>query len=142
VQAVIADSCVARIPPERLQLVVATREQRTPVQVAFWQQGHGPDWAAVIEADNELFLQLAERGGDWFEGRLSKIHCPVLFTASLADEALPAVGEQVCDMMQQVPGSQASLTSEGAHPMMWSRADVFRRVVDSFLDDLVKRDQE
>ncbi len=138
VAAVVADSCVERFPPGWLQQVVKTRNQRTPDQVAFWRAAHGDDWQQVVEADSDLFLRLAERGGDIFQGRLREIACPVLLTASQGDQVLPDAGGQTRHMLAQIPGSQAYLTREGEHPLMWSRPDDFRRVADGFLEGIKK----
>jgi valacyclovir hydrolase len=134
VQAVIADSCVEKYPPEKMKThVMPERARRTPDQVAFWQQAHGADWEQVINADTNLMRRFAERGGDWFGGHLAQIRCPVLLTASLEDQALPSIGPQVLNMAQQIRGSRVFLTREGGHPLMWSRPDDFRRVSDAFL---------
>ena len=108
VKAVVADSCVARLPPGSLLSVLQDRERRTPEQVSFWRQAHGHDWDQVVEADTGLLLRFAESGGDWFAGRLREIRCPVLFVASLRDELLPNVCEQLCSMVEQVADSRAS----------------------------------
>jgi len=136
VEAVIADSCVEKFSPDWIEWVILARNQRTPEQVAFWQQAHGEDWLPVVEADSDLFRRLAERGGDFFEGRLSNIRCPILFTASLQDQALQNVGAQLWRMSAQIPDSQLYLVNGGDHPLMWSRPELFRPVCDLFLASL------
>jgi len=133
VQAVIADSCVMRQPPEVLRAEVAGRRQRHPEAVAFWQQAHGDDWEQVIEADNDVMLRLAERDGRWFERSLSEIGCPVLLTGSLQDATLHDGAAQMLEMAKQIPESQLVLVNGGDHPLMWSRPEAFRRAADSFL---------
>ena len=91
------------------------------------------DWQQVVDADSHLLLRLAQRGGDWFGGRLGEVRCPVLFTASLRDDALPDVAQQVCGMARQVCGSRVFFASEGGHPLMWSHPEDLRRAVDCFL---------
>jgi pimeloyl-ACP methyl ester carboxylesterase len=137
VRAVIADSEVERCPAAHLEAALAERAQRTADQVAFWQHAHGTDWEQVVEADTAMVRRFGELGGDYFHGRLGEIRCPVLFTASLSDPALPQVGEQLLNMARQVPDSRAYLHSQGDHPLMWSQAAVFRRVCDSFVLELV-----
>jgi len=129
---VIADSCVERWPPGRLQAAVAERTRQTPEQVAFWRYAHGDDRRQVVDADSDLLL-LAQRSGDWFNGRLRESRCPVLFTASLRDEALLEVERQVCTMTKQVPGSRVFFANAGGHPLMWSRPEDFRCAADCFL---------
>ncbi len=136
VQAIVADSCVERFSPEMLRKNVEGRSRRTPAQIAFWQRAHGDNWQQVVEADSDVLLRLAERGGDWFNGRLKEIVCPVLFTASREDEALPNVIRQVCRMAEQVPDSRVFLNNRGAHPLMWSQVKDFRHVSDYFLETL------
>ncbi len=136
VQAVIADSCVERWPPVQLQAAVAERDRQTPEQEAFWRYAHGDDWQQVVDADSGLLLRLAQRGGDWFDGRLREIRCPVLFTASLRDEALPDVERQVRAMVRQIPDSRVFFASHGGHPLMWSRPGDFRRAADCFFHTL------
>ena len=136
VQAVVADSCVERFPPEMLRKNVKERSRRTPAQIAFWQRAHGDDWQQVVDADSDVLLRLAERGGDWFNGRLKEIVCPVLFTASREDDALPNVISQVCRMAEQVPDSRVFLNNRGTHPLMWSQPQDFRHVSDYFLETL------
>ena len=133
VQAVVADSCVARLPAARMQNEVAARRQRAPAQIRFWQRAHGDDWEQVVEADSEFLLRLGDRGEDVFAGRLHEIRRPVLFTASLRDPALFDVGPQICAMTAQVADGQALLVNGGDHPLMWSRPEVFRRAADTFL---------
>jgi len=136
VQAVVADSCVERFSPEMLRKNVEERSKRTPEQIAFWQRAHGDDWQQVVDADSDVLLRLAERGGDWFNGRLKEIVCPVLFTASREDEALPNVIRQVYRMAEQVPDSRVFLNNRGTHPLMWSQPQDFRHVSDYFLGTL------
>ena len=133
VQAVIADSCVERLPAERLEAVVAERAQRTAEQIAFGRHAHGDDWQQVVDADSDLMLRFSRSGGDWFQGRLNEISCPVLLTASLTDTALPNVGQQIGNMVERIPDSRAFLSNGGDHPLMWSRPEEFRRVSDCFL---------
>ena len=133
VRAVIADSCVAHLPDNDVHWLVSERQQRTPGQIGFWKAAHGEDWERVVNADSDLLLRFGERGGKWFDGRLSRIQCPVLFTASLADDLLPDVGAQVCHMAMEVKDSRVFFTNTGGHPLMWSRPVVFRAVADCFL---------
>lgn len=138
VAAVVADSSVEHLSQASLRQNVAGRSQRTPEQVAFWSQAHGADWEAVVAADSAMLLRFAEKQkGDAFRGRLGQITCPVLLTASLADPLLPAVGEQIPSMAAQIPDSRAFLTSQGDHPLMWSRPQEFRPVCDAFFRQVV-----
>jgi pimeloyl-ACP methyl ester carboxylesterase len=136
VRAVVADSCVLRQPPELLRREVANRRERHPEAVAFWQKAHGDDWEQVVEADSELLLRLAERGGRWFDGGLTRIGCPVLLTGSLQDTMLSEGPSQMVAMARQIPESELYLVNGGGHPLMWSRPRAFRRAADAFLASL------
>jgi pimeloyl-ACP methyl ester carboxylesterase len=113
--------------------VVEDRARRTPEQVAFWEHAHGADWEQVIDADTEMIRRFVTRGGDWFGGRLGKISCPVLLTASKQDPFLPNAGTQLCRMAEQIPNCRAYLHNEGEHPLMWSCSRDFRAISDTFL---------
>lgn len=143
VRAVIADSCVAYLPPTALAAVAANRAQRTPEQVAFWQFAHGDDWVQVVDADTALFVPYCTTGLDWFaENELSRIACPVLLTASLGDTALPDVAVQTVAMARQITDSRLLLVNGGDHPLLWSRPADARAAVEAFLrrqDDKVTR---
>ena len=133
VRAVIADSCVERLPGSVLRAAVAERQQCSAGQVAFWRQAHGDDWQTVVNADSDLLLRLADQEINWFEGRLATIACPVLLTASLRDSALPNVAGQLCHMAEQIPDCQVFFSNAGGHPLMWSRPEVFQAIAWAFL---------
>jgi pimeloyl-ACP methyl ester carboxylesterase len=136
VRAVIADSCVARQPPEILRAAVADRRRRHPDAVAFWQTMHGQDWEQVVEADSDLMLRLAQRDGRFFQQPLSGVRCPVLLTGSLQDSMLFEGATQMVAMAEQIPESQLVLINSGHHPLIWSRPRHFWRIADSFLAGL------
>jgi valacyclovir hydrolase len=133
VSAVIADSCIEQWPPDALRASMAIRQLQSPGQVAFWRSGHGDDWAHVIGADTAMLLRFADTGGDVFVGRLAKIQCPVLLTASRRDDALFEVEAQVRHMAEQIRGAKFYLADDGTHPFMWSRSEEFRSVAEEFL---------
>jgi valacyclovir hydrolase len=133
VRGVIADSSVERFTRASIKRAVDGRAERTPEQINFWSTAHGDDWETVVEADSDMLWRFAKRRrGDWAQGRLAKIECPVLLTASLEDPLLPGVGKQIMAMSKQIPNSRAFLTGGGDHPLMWSRPEDFRRVADYF----------
>lgn len=134
VKAVIADSLTETMRPEDLRAEVRAREQKTPGQIEFWSKAHGAGWEQVVEADNRILLAFADQGGDWFEGRLDEIRCPVFFSGSLQDDLLPEVGEQIPRMAAQVAESEVHLVNGGGHPLMWSRPDAFHAVAAAFLE--------
>ena len=136
VRAVVADSCVPRLSPAQVRNTIAEREEPSEEMIAFWQYAHGPDWRQVIQADSDLLRRFAERGRDWFEGRLRQVRCPVLLSASLGDSLLPDIGVQVFEMSRQIRTSQVFLIREGDHPLMWSCPEDFRCACDSFFESV------
>jgi len=133
VRAVIADSCGERFRQGMLGILVKDRAQRTPGQIGFWKAAHGAGWEQVIEADTEMMRRFSAQGGDWFRGCLPSIRCPVLLTASWRDPFLPDAGRKLCNMAEQIDDCRVYLHSDGDHPLIWSRPDVFRAVSDFFL---------
>lgn len=133
VRAVIADSCVPRYDPDLLRRAAVLRNIQTPAMVAFWHAGHGDDWEQVIRADGAFLERIAALGGDPFGNVPERVQCPVLFTASLGDELLGDIGEGTLELVRRVRGSQAHLVDRGGHPMMFTRAEAFRRAADAFL---------
>jgi valacyclovir hydrolase len=137
VRAVLADSTEERPDPDRLRAEILNRQRKDEGQARFWSDAHGADWEQVIDADSRICLALAQRGGDWFDGRLKEIRCPVLFSASLNDDLLTDVQQQVPAMAAKTPQGQAYLLNNGGpHPLMWSRPAQFRAVASAFLSML------
>jgi len=112
------------------------REARTPGQVGFWQFAHGVDWERPVDADTDLLLRIADLGGRLAPEALETIQCPALLTATLDDDMLPDVAEQLPSMAQQIPNARIYLTKDGSHPLMWSRPEEFRAVCDLFLEQI------
>jgi len=134
VRAVVADSCLSRMPPHWVEELLEARRAATPEQMAFWSFAHGDDWRGPVEADSDLLRRFGEAGSDWFGETLDEIECPVLLTASVRDAALPRVGSEISWMVSRIPRAEAHLFSSGDHPLMWTRPEAFRRVARSFLD--------
>jgi pimeloyl-ACP methyl ester carboxylesterase len=138
VRAVIADSCAECKDAAVVEAQLRERHRFTAGQVDFWQRGHGEDWEQVVNADSDLLRRFVAAGGDWFGGRLAEVQCPLLLTASLRDDMVERVDEQICSMALQVRGSRVFFNSAGGHPFMWSQPADFRRVADCFLSSLEK----
>ena len=136
VRAVVVDSSVGAWTPEDLEGLLAARGKLSLGQIAFWQNAHGDDWHRVVDADTEMIKLWRETGVDFYEGHLGEITCPVLLTYSKADEMLPRVDEFNRNAAKKIPDSRVYSVEEGAHPMMWSRAEDFRRAADEFLRGL------
>jgi pimeloyl-ACP methyl ester carboxylesterase len=134
-RAVVADSFRGDWTPSDIEALVASRGKMSLGQIAFWQKAHGSDWHSVVEADTAMIAGWRETGIDFFEGRIGEIECPVLLTASLADELIPRVEEEYARVAATLPHATTHLFDSGAHPAMWSRAEDFRRVVERFLEE-------
>ena len=63
----------------------------------------------------------------------------MLLTASREDELVPNAGEQVCAVAAQIADCRTYVHSDGGHPLMWSRPQVFRAVSDLFMEGLGAR---
>lgn len=134
VRAVVADSLGERLPEERVQThLIEDRARRTPGQVAFWESAQGADWEQVVDADTDMLVRLARRGGDWFGDRLGQVRCPVLLTASREDELVPDAGRQALAVAAQIADCRVYVHSGGGHPLMWSRPRDFRAISDDFV---------
>lgn len=136
VRGVIADSTVEYFPAPTLSQAIQERSPCTEGQIGFWRRVHGEDWEQVVKADSDFLLRFERMGGDPFQGRLNEIQCPVMLSASLEDKSLPDGEAQLRRMAGQIKKCRLFLALEGSHPLMWSRADEFRREADQFLDDI------
>ena len=88
VRAVIADSLTERMPPEALRREVRARMQKTPEQVGFWRLRTaqiGRRWLRPTTA----FSWRLPIGRRLVRRAVKAITCPVLLSASLADDLLP-----------------------------------------------------
>ena len=133
VRAVIADSCIETFTNEMAEKnVIQERKDPSPEQIQFWQYAHGSDWEQVITADTAMVLRFVERGGDWFQGRLNEVQCPVLLTASREDSFLAPVFPNVSKMAEQIPNCRLFVNNRGGHPLMWTAPQDFRAVSDYF----------
>jgi len=136
VRAIVADSTIAYYPPASLRAEMQARQARTPDQIAFWRAAQGDNWAQVVDADSDMLLQQAERGGRIAPERLDTISCPVLLTATLDDGLLHEPARQLPEMAEQIPDARVYLVKGGGHPLMWSRPEIFRGIVDLFLQEI------
>lgn len=137
VRAVVADSFLPYLDKEMLESsLIPDRINPNTGQIMFWEAAHGPYWKQVVEADTAMVERFVRQGGDWFDGRLPQVNCPVLLTASKQDPVLPGVAGHMAAMAEQIPDSRVYLHHSGAHPLMWSAPGVFRTVCDLFLSSL------
>lgn len=134
VRAVVADSTGLALTPDHAQREVASRAQRTEGQVGFWRGAHGDDWEQVVDADSDLLLRAAKSNGDWWDGRLDEVRCPVLLTISRADDLVPHIEADAHCIAAQVRDLTLHVADEGGHPFMWSQAEAFRAAADAFLE--------
>ncbi len=134
VRAVIADSFTPTFTEAMLnKSVIEDRARQTEGQVRFWRFAHGEDWEKVVEADTDMLRRLVARGGQWLDDVLEKIICPILFTASLADQSLMKPGEYTLEMLRKVHNGQAFISQKGSHPLIWTAPEIFRQAITGFL---------
>ena len=140
VKALVADSVVEKMQPDVIAKQISLRENPPVSLVEFWKKGHGEDWQQVIDAERDMLERFMAGGGDWAKGRLGKINCPVLFTGSRQDDDLPDINLQLPKMAAQVSHSQVYLSSQGGHPLMWTRPDEFYTEVNRFITSIQSND--
>ena len=137
VRGVIADSFIPYLSGEMLEsILIPDRKNPNSGQIRFWEAAHGPYWKQIVDEDTAMIERFVRRGGDWFAGKLPKVKCPVLLTASKVDPVLPEVAGYMAEMAGQITRSRVYLHNEGVHPLIWSAPRVFRVVCDFFLDSL------
>ena len=137
VRAVIADSLEYHIPKSLvLESIMKERAMRTDAQKTILGIRHGADWEDVVEADTSMLLSFAEQGGDWADGRLGEISCPVLLTGSKLDSSIPHLARDYSLIAEAVADCCVYINNSGDHPFMWTAPQDFRAVVDWFLDKL------
>jgi len=137
VSAVVADSFGRAWTAADIDLLLADRRGMGFGQMAFWRKAHGEDWHDVVEADSAMIRSWRDTGIDFFEGRLERVRCPVLVTASLADHLVPRIEEQARATAAEIADCRLQLFPEGEHPAMWTCAEDFRRAADAFLAEVI-----
>jgi pimeloyl-ACP methyl ester carboxylesterase len=90
VRAVIADSSVEPLSSRPVESWSPNAPDAMG-RISFWKTSTRRRLASGGRSRQPMLLRFSEGGGDFFGGRLSAIRCPVLLTASLADEMLPGV---------------------------------------------------
>ncbi|MFX4262820.1 alpha/beta fold hydrolase [Pelotomaculum propionicicum] len=137
VKCVVADSIPGEFPGEDdIVSVTNARKVITERQARFWARAHGEDWLDVISLDTRLVVKNARAGESFYKGRLGEIQCPVLLTASLADDLVVNIEGRVAGVARQILSSKAVFYATGAHTLMQSRPDEFRAEVSHFLENL------
>lgn len=135
IAAVVADSFSARFDEAMLRRnVLASRRDPPEEQRGFWHYCHGDDWRAVVDADTAAIERLVARGGDWLDVDLGRVDAPVLLTGSMSDPAVPDIAGEYRRLEDRLPHATMFLTTEGGHPLMWTRPALFHREALTFLD--------
>ncbi|QTA37909.1 alpha/beta hydrolase [Thermosipho ferrireducens] len=135
VNKVIADSFIG----EKLTVPEAQRikEEREIAKkngaVKFWKYMHGKDWEKVVDADSKMLINYARKYRNNFKNSLNKISCPVLITGSLKDNLINDIGKRLTNVAKQINSSLTIFTSEGEHPLMLSRKELYRNIAIKFL---------
>lgn len=75
---------------------------------------HGPDaWPAIVRHWAGAWLQLAEREGDLYKGRLEEIACPTLVIVGGQDEHTPV--SEMEELARRIPGARLSVYPQAGH---------------------------
>jgi pimeloyl-ACP methyl ester carboxylesterase len=137
VKCIVADSIPGEFPGEDdIVPLMNTREIITEKQARFWARAHGEDWLNIVNLDTILIVENAKIGASFYNGRLGEIECPVLLTASLADDMVVNIEGGIAGIARQIPTSKAVFFPAGVHTLMQSRPEEFRAEVISFLEKL------
>ncbi len=106
----------------------------SPSAKLFWQVAHGKTGHRWWRKTTRPRRARADAGGiDWFHGRLAEIKCLVLLMGSLADDLMPNLPAQIIAVARQIPECSVYFCATGAHALMWTRPEHFRRAADCFL---------
>ena len=133
---VIADSSFEKISDQLIgDTMIRERQEKSDSQKQFWQYCHGDDWELVVNQDTNMLLEFVRNDGDWFHGKLKKIHCPVLLTGSRQDIYLPNIFEQFQSMSQQIVDCSCYISSKGGHPLIWTASEIFLKIASDFLKE-------
>jgi len=99
----------------------------------FWKYMHGEDWEKVVDTDSEMLINYAREFENNFKNKLYKISCPVLITGSLKDNLIRDIDKRLTSVAKQIKTSFTIFTSEGDHPLMLSKKEFYRNLVNKFL---------
>jgi pimeloyl-ACP methyl ester carboxylesterase len=133
IKSLVADSFGLDYANQMQDVVRNTRMNYSPGQIEFWKHCHGTDWQQVVEADTDFILRYAAaQSGSQVDIPLEKIQCPVLITGSRMDDLIPNIVEQAEISARRLPNVEIYLHPQGNHPLMWSKARVFREQVEQF----------
>lgn len=141
VHGVLADSFLAQVDSRTLHRALDAREHYCLRRVPWLAEQHGDDWRRVVDADTRFLRRLADRGGyavpDFV---LQSIPCPVLLSGSQHDPLTPGIAHEFARIASLIPDCSLFLASRSGHrygdehPLIWTAPEVFRTVVDLFLD--------
>ncbi len=80
---------------------------------------HGDDWPHIIQSWATAWIDLSEREGDLYQGRLNEIKCPTLVIHGGHDEHTPI--DEIKELVPQIPSARLSFYPEGGHSIHDSR---------------------
>lgn len=133
VRGVVADSFTPVLDEQLLRTTIQERATHSDLQQRFWADGHGDDWAAVVDADTRwLQARLADGGVD-VTPSLSDVRVPTMLSGSLHDDMLPDVADGLVATAARLERCELHLYAEGAHPLLWTAPERFWEACAPFL---------
>ncbi len=136
VKKIIADSVWGETLDKKLAIKIA--EARDYTIKSFWRAKlawflqHGPKYKKLVKLDNELLLKFAESGKKFFDKDLSKLKCPVIFTAGSKDTMIPEADKIAVNLASKNPLFSTKIFENAEHMTIISRKLEFRALARDF----------
>ena len=110
-----------------------TKAKKDLLTSSFWKYMHGEDWESIIDNDFDMTRRAVQHGRPAIHTDLTKIHFPVLATASREDELIENIEERTLEVINLIPEGKAMIFDEGKHPFMITMREKFRDIAINFL---------
>jgi len=94
-----------------------------------WFLQHGRKYKNVVRLDNELLIKFAESGKKFYHKELSKIECPVMFTAGSKDTMIPGADKIARELASKNPLFSFKIFDGAEHMTSVSQKLEFRALV-------------
>ena len=99
----------------------------------YWLNQSGEDWESIVDLDNEMLLNLAQKQINAVHGNLSKITAEVLITASRKDKIVLDLEKKMISLAPKIPNSELMMFDQGKHTFMITKREKFRPLALDFL---------
>lgn len=99
----------------------------------YWLNHTGEDWENIVDLDNEMLLNLAQKQINAVLGNLNEITADVLITASRKDKIVLNMEQKMIAIAPTIPNSKLMLFDQGKHTFMITKREKFRPLALDFL---------